>query len=73
MGVDGAIILDILNLIGRFFKFGMETKQFPIKRYFKWTSTRYSGVDVNLLAEPNAGGTVSTDFLCETDISLALG
>ncbi len=23
-----AIILDILNLIGRFFKFGMETKQF---------------------------------------------
>jgi hypothetical protein len=24
-----AIILDILNLIGRFFKFGMETKQFP--------------------------------------------
>ena len=29
MGADGAIILDILNLIGRFFKFGMETKQFP--------------------------------------------
>ena len=28
-GVNGAIILDILNLIGRFFKFGMETKQFP--------------------------------------------
>jgi hypothetical protein len=28
MRVDGAIILDILNLIGRFFKFGMETKQF---------------------------------------------
>jgi hypothetical protein len=28
-GADGAIILDILNLIGRFFKFGMETKQFP--------------------------------------------
>jgi hypothetical protein len=26
---DGAIILDILNLVGRFFKFGMETKQFP--------------------------------------------
>ena len=24
---DGAIILDILNLIGRFFKFGMETKR----------------------------------------------
>jgi hypothetical protein len=23
------IILDILNLIGRFFKFGMETKEFP--------------------------------------------
>lgn len=29
MRADGAIILDILNLIGRFFKFGMETKQFP--------------------------------------------
>ena len=29
MGVDGAIILDILKLIGRFFKFGIETKQFP--------------------------------------------
>jgi hypothetical protein len=28
MRLDGAIILDILNLIGRFFKFGMETKQF---------------------------------------------
>jgi hypothetical protein len=29
MGIDGAIILDILNFIGRFFNFGMETKQFP--------------------------------------------
>jgi len=28
-GADGAIIVDILNLIGRFLKFGMETKQFP--------------------------------------------
>jgi hypothetical protein len=26
MRADGAIIPDILNLIGRFFKFGMETK-----------------------------------------------
>ena len=29
MRADGAIILDILNLVGRFLKFGMETKQFP--------------------------------------------
>jgi len=27
MRVDGAIILDILNLIGRFFKLGMEGLQ----------------------------------------------
>jgi hypothetical protein len=29
MVVDGEIIHGILNLIGRFFKGGMETKQFP--------------------------------------------
>ena len=29
MVVDVAIILGILNVIGRFFKGGMETKQFP--------------------------------------------
>ena len=28
---DRAIVLDILNLIGRFFKLGMETKQFPLE------------------------------------------
>jgi hypothetical protein len=33
-GADGAIILDILNLIGRFIKFGMETKQFPSPDWF---------------------------------------
>jgi hypothetical protein len=30
MPADGVIIVDILNLIGRFFKFGMETEQFPM-------------------------------------------
>ena len=31
-GADGAITLAILNLIGRFFKLGMETKQFASRR-----------------------------------------
>jgi hypothetical protein len=29
-GVNQAIILDILSRSGRFFKLGMETKQFPV-------------------------------------------
>lgn len=51
MGVDGAIILDILNLIGRFFKFGTETKQSQVlvSRVpdMFWASTDFSGKRVN--------------------------
>ena len=40
--VDGAIILHILNFIGRFFKLGMETKQFPSPDWSKRKSPNSS-------------------------------